>query len=68
LSFVLHKFHSNFIRVNRGIARNLLQGRKERVWGQKSPLGIQGQSPSKGLGALPQKPETHADYSTEQNT
>ena len=37
----------------RGVARNLLRGTSQGVWGRKSPSGVQGQSPSGGLGAKP---------------
>jgi len=41
-----------------GIARNLLRGTKQAVWGS----GVQGQSPGGGLGRSPQKPETNANF------
>ena len=37
----------------RTVARNLLRGDKTGVWGQKTPGGVQGQSPGGGLGAKP---------------
>ena len=38
----------------RGVARNLLTGRQKRgSEGRKTPSGVQGQSPGKGLGACP---------------
>ena len=39
--------------VCRGIARNLLGGGQNGVWGRKSPNGVQVQSPGGGLGAKP---------------
>jgi len=42
----------------RGIARNLFRrGTKPEDWGQKSPSGVQGQSPGGGLGAKPPEAE-----------
>jgi len=38
---------------HRGVARNLLRGTKEGVWGTEDPSGVQGQSPGGGLGAKP---------------
>jgi len=41
----------------RDVARNLFRrGTKQGDWGQKSPSGVQGQSPGEGLRAKP--PET----------
>jgi len=37
----------------RGVARNLLRGTRQVVWGRKSPSGVQGQSPGGVLGAKP---------------
>jgi len=40
--------------MDRGVARTLLRGRQNRgSGGQKSPSGVQGQSPCGGLGAKP---------------
>jgi len=39
---------------------------KEGIWGTEVLNGVQGQSPGGGLGSKLQKPETHAEYSTEQ--
>ena len=39
------------------------EGAKEGIWGRKSPSRVQGQCPGGGG----QKPETHAEYSTEQS-
>jgi len=36
---------------DRGVARNLLRGTKEGVWGWMSTSVVQGQSPGEGLGA-----------------
>jgi len=51
----------------RGIARNLLWGTKEGAGGEVPQQGP-GAEPRWGVGQSPQKPETHAEYSTEQNT
>jgi len=48
--------------VGRGIARNLLLGAKEGVWGWKSPSVVQEQRPGEGLGACPQKLETKCNF------
>jgi len=47
-----------------GPSQEFATGTKEGVGGQKSPSGVQMQSPG---GGLPQKLETHAEYSTEQS-
>jgi len=39
--------------TNRGVARNLIWGTKERVWGTEVPRRVQGQSPGEGLGVKP---------------
>ena len=52
--------------VSRGVARSLLRGTKERVWETEVPQQGPGAEPQ--WGGPPQKPETHAEYSTEQNT
>jgi len=54
--------------LNRGVARNFLRGDKRGVWGRKFPSGVQGQSTAVRVWRRsPQKPETHAEYSTEQS-
>ena len=63
----------NNVNIVRSVARNLLRETKEekrRSGGRKSPSGVQRQSPGGvwRLAAKPQKPETHAEHSTEQNT
>jgi len=46
---------------HRGVARNLFRREtKPGDWGQKSPSGVQGQSPGGGLGAKP--PEAQEIY------
>ena len=51
----------------RGVARNLLRGLNEEVWGRKSPSGS-GAEPRWGSAAKPpEAAETHAEYSIEQS-
>ena len=54
-----HSCKTHYITL-RGVARNLFRrGTKQGDWGQKSPSGVQGQSPGGGMGAKPQKLKTY---------
>ena len=47
----------------RGVARNLLQGTKERVWGTEVPQrGPKAEPPVGVWGRSPQKPETNVNF------
>jgi len=46
----------------RGVARNLLRGTKEVVWGMEVPQWGPGAEPRWGSEAKPQKPETNANF------
>jgi len=47
---------------NRGVARNLLWGKKEGICGTEVPQRGPGAEPRWGLGGSPQKPEINANF------
>jgi len=51
----------------RGIARNLLRGQKRGSGDGSPPVVSRGTAMVGVWGETPRKPETHAEYSTEQN-
>jgi len=60
-------WREKIIKTIRAVARNLLRGTNRGSGDGSPPAGCRGRAPVEVWGRNPQKPETHAEYSTEQS-
>jgi len=65
--FCRHRMHDIDVGSCQWRSQGLEEEWAQRVWGRKSLSGVQGQSPSEGLGRIPQKPNMHVQSAVDKH-